>query len=246
MFEVRNLSKSFGEFTALAKMNFSVHSERLVSVIGPSGCGKSTLLRLLAGLETPTQGEVLLNGHVLHGVSKEISIAFQEPRFMPWLTVAQNVELGAWDQPAELRQEAVRKILEQVSLSAFSNALPKQLSGGMAQRVGLARALVGKPRLLLMDEPFSALDPLTRIRMQDHVLDIVGEDVPNILLITHDIDEAIVLSDRILVLDGPPATIKRDVLIDLPKPRKRSSAAFQEIKELLLGDLLATHKDADL
>lgn len=239
MFAVNNLSKRFDQFHAVAPLTFSVHNERVVSVIGPSGCGKSTLLRLLAGLETPTHGDILLNGARVNGVSKDIAVAFQEPRLMPWMTVAQNVELGIWDWPESLRQDAVNAVLKKVSLTEFASALPKQLSGGMAQRVGLARALVGKPRLLLMDEPFSALDPLTRIRMQDHVLDIVGEDVPNVLLITHDIDEAIVLSDRILVLEGPPARIKRDLIVDLPKPRKRSTPAFQEIKELLLNDLYA-------
>lgn len=237
MFDVRNLSKSFDHFNALGPLNFTVHTERVTAVIGPSGCGKSTLLRLLAGLEEPTQGTITLNGQPVRGVSKDIAVAFQEPRLMPWLTVAQNIELGIWDWPVDQRQKAVRDVLEKVSLSAFAQALPKQLSGGMAQRVGLARALVGKPRLLLMDEPFSALDPLTRIKMQDHVLDIVGEDVPHVVLITHDIDEAIMLADRILVLEGPPAAIKRDVRVDLPKPRKRSAQAFQELKELLMADL---------
>jgi sulfonate transport system ATP-binding protein len=237
MFEVKNLSKSFGAFKALGPLNFSVDRERVTAVIGPSGCGKSTLLRLLAGLEQPTQGSITLNNQSIAGVNKDIAVAFQDPRLMPWLTVAQNIEFGIWDWPVEQRNNAVRAVLDKVSLSSFAHALPKQLSGGMAQRVGLARALVGKPRLLLMDEPFSALDPLTRIKMQDHVLDIVGEDVPNVLLITHDIDEAIMLADRILVLEGPPARIKRDLMVDLPGPRKRSSQAFQQIKELLMSDL---------
>jgi sulfonate transport system ATP-binding protein len=238
MIDIRRLEKKFGDFAALGPLGFSFDKERILTVIGPSGCGKSTLLRLLAGLEAPTQGRIRLDDEVVNGPHPRISVAFQEPRLMPWLSVADNVELAVWDRPVAERKEAVRAALAKVSLTAFAEALPKQLSGGMAQRVGLARALVGSPRLLLLDEPFSALDPLTRVRMQDHLLEIVGNDGPNVLFITHDIDEAIVLSDRIIVLDGPPAQIRRDLIVDLPKPRKRSSQAFQEIKELLLGDLL--------
>ncbi|NSL55064.1 ABC transporter ATP-binding protein [Uliginosibacterium aquaticum] len=238
MIDIQRLVKKFDDFTALGPLGFTFDQERILTVIGPSGCGKSTLLRLLSGLEAPTQGRIRLDGETISGPNPLISVAFQEPRLMPWLTVAQNVELAVWDRPDAERKEAVQAALVKVSLTQFADALPKQLSGGMAQRVGLARALVGSPRLLLLDEPFSALDPLTRVRMQDHLLEIVGDDGPNVLLITHDIDEAIVLSDRIIVLDGPPAQIRRDLVVDLPKPRKRSSREFQEIKELLLADLL--------
>ncbi|MDQ8020489.1 MAG: ABC transporter ATP-binding protein [Moraxellaceae bacterium] len=238
MIEIQRLVKKFGDFAALGPLGFNFDQERILTVIGASGCGKSTLLRLLAGLETPTQGQIKLDGELITGPHKRISVAFQEPRLMPWLSVADNVELAIWDWPVEERKAAVEAALKKVSLTAFAKALPKQLSGGMAQRVGLARALVGSPRLLLLDEPFSALDPLTRVRMQDHLLEIVGNEGPNVLFITHDIDEAIVLSDRVIVLDGPPAQIRRDLRIDLPKPRKRSAADFQEIKELLLADLL--------
>jgi sulfonate transport system ATP-binding protein len=238
MIDIQHLSKRFGAFEALGPLSFTINAERIVSVIGPSGCGKSTLLRLLAGLEAPTHGRALLDGEVITAPHRRISVAFQEPRLMPWLTVADNVALAVWDLPTAAREQAVAAALAKVSLSSFAKALPKHLSGGMAQRVGLARALVGQPRLLLLDEPFSALDPLTRVRMQEHLLDIVGQDGPNVLLITHDIDEAIVLSDRILVLDGPPARVRRDLVVDLPKPRERASSTFQDIKALLLADLL--------
>ncbi|MDQ7989226.1 MAG: ABC transporter ATP-binding protein [Candidatus Dactylopiibacterium sp.] len=244
MIEIHGLVKKFGDFAALGPLGLSFGNERILTVIGASGCGKSTLLRLLAGLETPTRGQITLDGERIDGPHRRISVAFQEPRLMPWLSVAANVELAIWDWPAEARRAAVEAVLRKVSLTAFAQALPKQLSGGMAQRVGLARALVGNPRLLLLDEPFSALDPLTRVRMQDHLLEIVGDDGPNVLLITHDIEEAIVLSDRIVVLDGPPARVRRDLRIDLPRPRGRASAAFQEIKELLLADLLPDRIDA--
>jgi len=157
---------------------------------------------------------------------------------MPWLTVAQNIAFGLWHLPRAAREEAVATVIEQVGLTAFADALPKQLSGGMAQRVGIARALVLKPRLLLLDEPFGALDPLTRTKMQDHLLDYVGKSVPTIVIITHDIEEALVLSDRIIVLNGPPARVRRDLNVELQHPRQRSSAEFQELKDALLADLL--------
>jgi len=237
MINIEQLRKSFGTFQALGPISFTIDDERVVTVIGPSGCGKSTLMRLLAGLEEATQGRVELDGQVIAGPHPKVSVAFQEPRLMPWLDVAHNVEVGVWDWPQDRRREATREILAKVSLTGFAGALPKQLSGGMAQRVGLARALVGQPRLLLLDEPFSALDPLTRMRMQDHLLEIVGHDDLNVLLITHDIEEAIVLSDRIIVLGGPPATIRRDLRVELPFPRVRTSQPFQEIKRLLMSDL---------
>ena len=237
MLEIRDLTKDFGDFSALGPLTFTLDQEQVLTVIGPSGCGKSTLLRLVAGLEVATRGSIRLDGNAVVEPQGEIGVAFQDPRLMPWLSVRRNVGLSLWDWPVKARDEAVDAALAKVSLTAFAEALPKQLSGGMAQRVGLARALVARPRLLLLDEPFAALDPLTRIRMQDHLLEIVGSEVPNVLLITHDIEEAIVLSDRIIVLDGPPARIRRDVVVDLPKPRRRTSAEFQEIKELLLNEL---------
>jgi sulfonate transport system ATP-binding protein len=238
MLRVHELHKSFGPFAALGPLSFTQDRERVLTVIGPSGCGKSTLLRLIAGLDTPSRGSIRLDDVPVDGPQPQIGVAFQDPRLMPWLSVRRNVGLGLWNWPAAERDAAVAAAIAKVSLTGFADALPKQLSGGMAQRVGLARALVARPRLLLLDEPFAALDPLTRIRMQDHLLDIVGSEVPNVLLITHDIEEAIVLSDRVIVLDGPPARIRRDVVIDLPRPRKRTSAEFQAVKELLLGELL--------
>jgi sulfonate transport system ATP-binding protein len=240
MLAVRDLKKDFGAFSALGPLSFNLDRERVLTVIGPSGCGKSTLLRLIAGLDTATSGSIRLDDMEVEGPRGEIGVAFQDPRLMPWLSVRRNVGLGLWDWPSNERDAAVDAALSKVSLTKFADALPKQLSGGMAQRVGLARALVARPRLLLLDEPFAALDPLTRIRMQDHLLTIVGSEVPNVLLITHDIEEAIVLSDRIVVLDGPPARIRRDVTVDLPKPRRRTTAQFQELKELLLSELFPT------
>lgn len=237
MLEIRSLTKIFGGFAALGPVTFSLDRMHVLAVIGPSGCGKSTLLRAIAGLEAPTAGSVRLDGNAVAKPRQDIGVAFQDPRLMPWLTVRGNIGLGLWGWSAAARAAAVDAAIERVSLSKFADALPKQLSGGMAQRVGLARSLVAEPRLLLLDEPFAALDPLTRIRMQDHLLDIVGSGVPNVLLITHDLEEAIVLADRIIVFEGPPGRIRRDVPVELPRPRKRTSAAFLDLKELLFGDL---------
>ncbi|AJE46155.1 ABC transporter ATP-binding protein [Celeribacter indicus] len=243
MITTRHLVKEFGPFHALGPLDLTIGTEQIVAVLGPSGCGKSTLLRLLAGLETPSRGTMSLDGSAIEGPQEKIGVAFQDPRLMPWLTVRENIALGIWDWPRDRIGPAVEAVIARVGLSRFSDALPKSLSGGMAQRVGLARALVGNPRLLLLDEPFGALDPLTRIRMQDHLLDLVDASIPNVLLITHDVDEALVLSDRVILLDGPPARIRRDLRVDLPKPRNRTSPDFQELKNLLLGDLLPGHGD---
>jgi sulfonate transport system ATP-binding protein len=238
MLQAHTLRRNFDAFRAVGPLDLRIEDERVVGIIGPSGCGKSTLLRLLAGLDTPTDGAITLDGREIAGPREDIGIVFQEPRLMPWLTVADNVAFGLWHLPRNARNAAVAAVLEQVGLSAFANALPKQLSGGMAQRVGIARALVLKPRLLLLDEPFGALDPLIRMKMQDHLLELVGKNVPTIVLITHDIEEALVLSDRIIVLQGPPASVRRDIEIALSYPRRRSSAEFQELKDVLLRELL--------
>jgi sulfonate transport system ATP-binding protein len=238
MLQARTLRRDFDAFRAVGPLDLRITDERVVGIIGPSGCGKSTLLRLLAGLDTPTEGAIKLDERDITGPREDIGIVFQEPRLMPWLTVAANVGFGLWHLPRDARDQAVAAVLEQVGLADFANALPKQLSGGMAQRVGIARALVLKPRLLLLDEPFGALDPLIRMKMQDHLLELVGKNIPTIVLITHDIEEALVLSDRIIVLQGPPASVRRDVEITLPRPRRRSGADFQELKDILLRELL--------
>jgi sulfonate transport system ATP-binding protein len=238
MLQARTLRRDFDAFRAVGPLDLRITDERVVGIIGPSGCGKSTLLRLLAGLDTPTEGAIKLDERDITGPREDIGIVFQEPRLMPWLTVAANVGFGIWHLPRDARDQAVAAVLEQVGLADFANALPKQLSGGMAQRVGIARALVLKPRLLLLDEPFGALDPLIRMKMQDHLLELVGKNIPTIVLITHDIEEALVLSDRIIVLQGPPASVRRDVEITLPRPRRRSGADFQELKDILLRELL--------
>jgi sulfonate transport system ATP-binding protein len=238
MLQARTLRRDFDAFRAVGPLDLRITDERVVGIIGPSGCGKSTLLRLLAGLDAPTEGAIKLDEREIAGPREDIGIVFQEPRLMPWLGVAENIAFGLWHLPRDARDHAVAVALEQVGLADFAKALPKQLSGGMAQRVGIARALVLKPRLLLLDEPFGALDPLIRMKMQDHLLELVGKNIPTTVLITHDIEEALVLSDRIIVLQGPPASVRHDIEIALPRPRRRSSADFQDLKDLLLRELL--------
>jgi sulfonate transport system ATP-binding protein len=238
MLQADTLRKNFDAFRAVGPLDLHIGDERVVGIIGPSGCGKSTLLRLLAGLDSPTEGAIKLDRREIAGPREDIGIVFQEPRLMPWLTVAENIAFGLWHLPRAARDSAVATVLEQVGLTGFAQTLPKQLSGGMAQRVGIARALVLKPRLLLLDEPFGALDPLIRMKMQDHLLELVGKNVPTVILITHDIEEALVLSDRVIVLQGPPARVRRDIEIQLPHPRRRSSPQFQELKDMLLAELL--------
>jgi NitT/TauT family transport system ATP-binding protein len=225
--EVKNLGKRFmstqGEVEALRNINFKVHRRELVCVIGPSGCGKSTLIRILAGLEKHSSGDVLLDGKPVDGPGQDRGMVFQGYSLFPWLTVKKNVMFGPEinGRGHDASEQDALTWLDLVGLSKFANAYPHQLSGGMRQRVAIARALVNQPRILLMDEPFGALDAQTRCRMQSHLLDIWRNIDVTILFITHDLDEAIYLADRILVLKAHPGEVQE--LIEVPVPRPRSS-----------------------
>lgn len=228
--EVRNLGKRFaspqGEHVALNNVSFTTHRREFVCVIGPSGCGKSTLIRILAGLETQTSGEVCVNGKAVDGPGADRGMVFQGYTLFPWLTVKKNVMFGLrmnGQGAAEAEREALQW-LDLVGLEKFANAYPHQLSGGMKQRVAIARALANRPRILLMDEPFGALDAQTRAKMQAHLLDIWRNVDITILFITHDLDEAIFLADRILVLKAHPGEVQE--LIEVPVPRPRSYEQF--------------------
>jgi NitT/TauT family transport system ATP-binding protein len=228
--EVKNLGKRFmsaqGEVEALRNINFKVHRRELVCVIGPSGCGKSTLIRILAGLEKHSSGDVLLDGKPVDGPGQDRGMVFQGYSLFPWLTVKKNVMFGPEinGRGHDTSEQDALTWLDLVGLSKFANAYPHQLSGGMRQRVAIARALVNQPRILLMDEPFGALDAQTRCRMQSHLLDIWRNIDVTILFITHDLDEAIYLADRILVLKAHPGEVQE--LIEVPVPRPRSSTQF--------------------
>ena len=240
--EVKGLGKTFqshqGDVTALQDINFQTHRRELVCVIGPSGCGKSTLIRILAGLESHTTGEVLIDGKPVNGPGRDRGMVFQGYTLFPWLTVKKNVMFGLEMNNAG-RNEAeaqARQWLELVGLTKFADAYPHQLSGGMKQRVAIARALANQPRILLMDEPFGALDAQTRAKMQNHLLEIWKNIDITILFITHDLDEAIYLADRILVLKAHPGAVQE--LIEVPVPRPRSamqitSPEFQATKARL-------------
>ncbi|WP_119459227.1 ABC transporter ATP-binding protein [Rhodospirillaceae bacterium SYSU D60014] len=238
MLRIDDLSKRFDSgVKALETVTLTVGQSEIVSLVGTSGCGKSTLLRIVGGLDFPTSGSVLIDDEPVAAPRPEIGIVFQEPRLMPWLSVADNVKFGIEDQPRPVKDELATAALAKVGLTGFAEALPRQLSGGMAQRVAIARALVTRPSILLLDEPFSALDAFTRLKLQDHLLQTWEFDRPTMLFVTHDIDEALVLSDRIIVMRGHPGRIHQEYTVDLPRPRRRTDAAFQLWKERLLTDL---------
>jgi len=238
MLRIEKVSKRFRNgFVALDQLDLEVSQGEIVSLVGTSGCGKSTLLRIIAGLERATVGHVYVDHELVTKPHPEIDVIFQEPRLMPWLTVRENVEFGLAGLSRSERNGRTRLILERVGLAQFAEALPRQLSGGMAQRVAIARALVTQPSILLLDEPFSALDAFIRMKLQDHLLEIWNYDRPTLLLVTHDIEEALVLSDRVIVLRGNPGRIHQEFSLDLPRPRKRTELAFQQWKEKILNSL---------
>jgi NitT/TauT family transport system ATP-binding protein/sulfonate transport system ATP-binding protein len=221
--------------TALDRLTLTVAAGEMVSLIGPSGCGKSTLLRLFAGLDRPTAGELLVGGEPITGPSAERGLIFQDPNLFPWLTVRRNVQAGlAARGLLRQRRHEVEEFLRLVGLEAFADVYPHQLSGGMAQRAALARALVNHPRVLLLDEPLGALDQFTRMRMQDEVLRVWKARGTTMLLVTHDIDEAIYMSDRIAILTPRPGRVERVLDVSLPRPRQRNSPPFLELRAAIL------------
>ncbi|RCX24773.1 ABC transporter ATP-binding protein [Thioalbus denitrificans] len=227
--EVKGLGKDFespqGRVTALRDINFKTHRREFVCVIGPSGCGKSTLVRILAGLESHSSGEVLLDGRPVHGPGPDRGMVFQGYTLFPWLTVKQNVMFGLkMSRRTGMEDQEAMQWIDLVGLARFADSYPHQLSGGMKQRVAIARALANQPRVLLMDEPFGALDAQTRARMQAYLLDIWKNIDITIVFITHDLDEAIYLADRILVLKAHPGEVQE--LIEVPVPHPRNPDQF--------------------
>jgi len=238
--EVKGLHKYFdtpqGQITALKDINFKVHRREFVCVIGPSGCGKSTLIRILAGLENQSSGEMLLNNEPVSGPCPDRGMVFQGYTLFPWLSVKRNVMFGLLESGHNVKnaeQEAMQWI-DLVGLSRFADSYPHQLSGGMKQRVAIARALANQPKILLMDEPFGALDAQTRAKMQAYLMEIWKNIDITVLFITHDLDEAVYLADRILVLKANPGEV--DELIEVPVPQPRNPEQF------LSDEFLATKK----
>jgi ABC-type nitrate/sulfonate/bicarbonate transport system ATPase subunit len=220
---------------ALNDISLSVAAGELVSLIGPSGCGKSTLLRLLAGLDSADTGELLIGSEPISEPSAERGLVFQDPNLFPWLTVHRNIQAGLVARGVlREKREEVNQFMRLVGLESFANAYPHHLSGGMAQRVALARALINHPKVLLLDEPLGALDAFTRMRMQDEVLRLWQARRTTMLLVTHDIDEAIYMSDRIMIMTPRPGRIDRTITVALDRPRQRSSPDFLRLRGEIL------------
>ena len=222
---------------ALERFSADIRLGEIVAIIGGSGCGKSTLLRAIAGLDRATSGTVTLDDIRISAPHAKIGIIFQEPRLLPWLSVADNIGFGLSDLPANIRREKVAAALARVGLADKAGAWPRELSGGQAQRVAIARALVPQPEVLLLDEPFSALDAFTRRDLQDHLLDLWADTRPTLVLVTHDVDEAVVLADRVLVMRPRPGRLFEEIKINLARPRDRASPHFDNFKRRVLTAL---------
>jgi sulfonate transport system ATP-binding protein len=222
---------------ALERFSSEINLGEIIAIIGGSGCGKSTLLRAIAGLDRATTGAVTLDGIAISAPHPKIGIIFQEPRLLPWLSVADNIGFGLTGLPANVRREKVAKALARVGLADKANVWPRELSGGQAQRVAIARALVPQPEVLLLDEPFSALDAFTRRDLQDHLLDLWADTRPTLMLVTHDVDEAVVLADRVIVMRPRPGRLFEEIKVNLARPRDRNSPLFDNFKKRVLTAL---------
>jgi len=238
---IRDLGKAFpkegGTVTqALENVNLEISDEEFVCLVGPSGCGKTTLLRIIAGLETATTGSVTVDGRAVTGPNPKRGMVFQEYSLFPWRRVIDNVAFGLEMKgvPKEERRRTADRYLEMVGLSQFRDAYPYELSGGMRQRVAIARALANDPDVLLMDEPFGALDAQTRNRMQKELLSLWEQTKKTIVFVTHSVDEAVYLSDRIVVLSPRPGSVREIIEIPWPRPRDRTSAGFAEVRRRVL------------
>lgn len=245
--KIEDISKCFhlksGDVQAIDNINFTVEEGEFISIVGASGCGKSTLLRIISGLEEKDGGSVKIDDKEISGPGIDRGLIFQESRLFPWLTVEENIKFGI-DEATKRKlgkQEIERKvddILRLISLEGFKKAYPGQLSGGMQQRVSIGRSLIANPRVLLLDEPLGALDALTRIQMQNELLRIWEEAKKTMILVTHDIDEAIILSSKILVLSSRPSKIKTVINVELPRPRNRSSYDFIQLRNRIYKEFV--------
>ena len=242
---VENVAKTFAErrqapVTALTAVSIEVHAEEIVCLLGPSGCGKSTLLNIIAGFERPSSGAVFINGRAVDRPGPDRAIVFQTPALFPWLTVAENITLGAKCRgvPRQEYEQGAAEFIGAVGLAGFEHRYPYQLSGGMRQRVSIARALLGHPDVLLLDEPFGALDAQTRLSMQDLLLRIWDRFHPTIVFVTHDVEEAIFLASRVLLMSARPGRIREEIVVTLARPRSfevLTTVDFVLIKKRLLA-----------
>lgn len=241
--QISKVSKSFGEVRALGEINLTLKENEFVSIVGASGCGKSTLLSIIAGLTPLTTGAVTIDGRTVQGPGRDRGVVFQASTLLPWLTAEGNVRFALRDEPIPTDQqiEIAREHLALVGLKGFENAYPNQLSGGMQQRVALARSLSYKPTILLMDEPFGALDALTRRDMQELLTNVWEKHRLTVMLITHDIEEAIITSDRVVVMSPRPGSIRADLPVPLERPRRPDMIERPEARELFRTILELVH-----
>jgi sulfonate transport system ATP-binding protein len=238
MLSIRNLSKIYANGVhALAHLNLQIAQGEIVAIVGGSGCGKSTLLRLIAGLDLATDGEIAIDGEKVAAPNPAIGMVFQEPRLLPWLSVEKNIAFGIDQLPKDEQARRVAQALTLIGLEGYGKRLPKELSGGQAQRVAIARSLVAKPKALLMDEPFSALDPMTRHDLQGQVIDLWKAYKPTMVMVTHDAEEAVALADRVIVMAPKPGRIADEILIVSGRPRDRLEDSFEMAKRRVLSAL---------
>jgi sulfonate transport system ATP-binding protein len=232
---VRGIGKTYADGTeALRGVDVQASEGEIVAILGGSGCGKTTLLRLIAGLDQPSTGTIAVGGQVLSGTHAAISAVFQEPRLLPWLNARANIAFGGRLLARVERQARADLLLDRVGLADYAARWPRELSGGQQQRIAIARALIGHPGVLLLDEPFSALDPFTRGSLHNLLLDLWRELRPTVLMVTHDIEEAVVLADRIVVMRPHPGRVQETLSVDLPRPRDRLASAFDLTKRNVL------------
>lgn len=237
-----NVSKSFlrtdsdGLTHALTDVNMTIEDGEFVCIVGPSGCGKSTLLRLIAGLIVPTTGSITLGDKKVEGTDSDRGMVFQKPTLFPWLTVGENVGFSA-NLKKQKNEKEVDRLLEKVGLMEFKNSYPHQLSGGMAQRVALIRTMINKPNVFLLDEPLGALDAFTRMNMQDELIRLWQENKHIMIMVTHDVDEAIYLSNKVVIMEPRPGRIKKILEIEMDYPRNRTSKQFTDYRNEILETL---------
>ena len=236
----KRYANNTGSILALENINLSIGKGEFVSLVGGSGCGKSTLLRILAGFDTHYDGSVTLAGQPVCKPGLDRGMVFQEHRLLPWLTVEENIAFGLNGMPPAQVRQCIDQHLALVELNHVAGVYPAQLSGGMSQRVAIARALANRPEVLLLDEPFGALDALTRIQLQQEILRIWQAERTTMIMVTHDIDEAIFLGDRIIVMSGAPGHIKRILPITLPRPRDRTSQDFMELRKEIYAEFFTS------
>jgi NitT/TauT family transport system ATP-binding protein len=243
LIKIKNLTKIFDSngksVSAIKDMNLEINEGEFVSFIGPSGCGKTTILRMIAGLEKPSEGIVYERGEIVQGPGPNRGMVFQEFALFPWRTVIKNIEFGLEIKgiSKEKRKKIALEYIDLVNLEGFENSHPNELSGGMKQRVGIARALANDPDVLLMDEPFGSLDAQTRNIMQKELLRIWQKTSKTVIFVTHSVDEALYLSDRVIVLTARPATVKKEFSINLPRPRDRAGEDFAKLRHEILAEV---------